>query len=119
MTIGMKYMSARLSIIIGSVMVSLSYILTAYAEHIGILYFTVGFIQGEYCMKDHRSENDEKLRNSKGDYWNKQRFSSIASLFKMGTSLKGKNLLLEVANSFFYEQFLIVWKITITATIIR
>ena len=51
MTIGMKYMSARLSIIIGSVMVSLSYLLTAYAEHIGILYFTVGFIQGEYTQQ--------------------------------------------------------------------
>ena len=31
--------------------------------------------------------------------------------FKMGTSLK-KNLLPEGANSFLYEQFLIVWKIT-------
>ena len=31
--------------------------------------------------------------------------------FKMGTSLKGKNLLPERANSFLYEQFLIVWKI--------
>ena len=66
MTIGMKYMSARLSIIIGSVMVSLSYILTAYAEHIGILYFTVGFIQGEYCLKDHMSENAEKVTQFKG-----------------------------------------------------
>ena len=33
---------------------------------------------------------------------------SIASLFKMGTSLKGKNQLLEGVNSFLYEQFLIV-----------
>ena len=32
--------------------------------------------------------------------------------FQMGTSLKGKNLLPEGANSFLYEQFLIVWKIT-------
>ena len=31
----------------------------------------------------------------------------------MGTSLEGKNLLLEEVNSFLYEQFLIVWKITI------
>ena len=30
----------------------------------------------------------------------------------MGTSLKGKNLLPEGANSFLYEQFLIVSKIT-------
>ena len=39
-------------------------------------------------------------------------FSSIASLLKMETSLKEKNLLPEGANSFLYEQFLIVWKIT-------
>ena len=54
----------------------------------------------------------KKLRTSKGDYWIKHRFSSVVSLFKMGTSLKGKNLLPEGANSFLYEQFLIVGKIT-------
>ena len=54
----------------------------------------------------------KKLHTSKGDYWIKQWFSSIASLFKMGTSLKGKNLLPEGANSSLYEQFLILWKIT-------
>ena len=37
----------------------------------------------------------KKLRTSKGDYWIKQCSSSIASLFKVGTSLKGKNLLPE------------------------
>ena len=42
----------------------------------------------------------EKLRIARGDYWNKQLFSSIPSLFKMGTSLKEKNLLPEGANSF-------------------
>ena len=42
----------------------------------------------------------KKLCTSKGDYWIKQWFSSIAPLFKMGTSLKGKNLLPEGANSF-------------------
>ena len=41
----------------------------------------------------------KRLRTSKGDYWIKQWFSSIASLFKMGTSLRGKNLLPEGANS--------------------
>ena len=71
--------------------------------------------------------NDEartlkKIRTSKGDYWVKQWFPSTVSLFKTGTSLKGKNLLpegefeknllTEGANSFLYEQFLIVWKIT-------
>ena len=33
----------------------------------------------------------KKLRISKGNYWIKQWFSSIASLFKIGTSLKRKN----------------------------
>ena len=42
----------------------------------------------------------KKIRTSKGDYWIKQCFSPIASLFKMGTSLKGKNLSPEEANSF-------------------
>ena len=54
----------------------------------------------------------KKLRTSKGVYWIKQWFSPIVSLFKMETSLKEKNLLPEGANSFLYEQFLIVWKIT-------
>ena len=35
----------------------------------------------------------KKLRTSKRNYWIKQWYSSIASLFKMGTSRKGKNLL--------------------------
>ena len=42
----------------------------------------------------------KKLRTSKGDYWIKQRFSLIVSLFKVGISLKGNNLLSEGANSF-------------------
>ena len=54
------------------------------------------------------------LKKNARDYWAIQRFSSIAPLFKMGTSLKGKNLLPEGANSFFYEKFLLVWKITFT-----
>ena len=45
-------------------------------------------------------ERAKKVRTSKGDYLIKQRFSSIASLFEMGTSLKGKNLLPEAVNSF-------------------
>ena len=40
-----------------------------------------------------------KLCTSKGDYWIKQQFFSIVSLFGMGTSLKGKNLLPEGVNS--------------------
>ena len=39
-------------------------------------------------------------RTSKGDYCIKQCFSTITSLFNMGTALKGKNLLPEGANSF-------------------
>ena len=50
------------------------------------------------------------LRTSIEDYWIKQWVSSIAPLLKVGTSLKGKNLLLEGVNSFLYEQFLKVWK---------
>ena len=42
----------------------------------------------------------KKLRTSKGDYCIKQWFSTITFLFKLGTSLKGKNLLPEGANSF-------------------
>ena len=42
----------------------------------------------------------KKLPSSKGDYWIKQRFSSIVSFLKMESSLKGKNLLPEGANSF-------------------
>ena len=53
-----------------------------------------------------------KLRTSKGDYWIKQWFSLSATLFKMEMSLKGKNLLLEGANSFLYEQLLMVRNIT-------
>ena len=44
----------------------------------------------------------KKLRTSKGDYWIKQWFSSIASLFEMETSLRGKNLLPEGAKCFFF-----------------
>ena len=36
-----------------------------------------------------RSQNTEKVRTSTRDYWIKQWFSSIASLLKMETSLKG------------------------------
>ena len=42
----------------------------------------------------------KKLRTSKEDYWIKQRFSSIASLFQTGMSLKGTDLRTEGANSF-------------------
>ena len=47
-----------------------------------------------------RSKNTKNVTHIKGAYWIKQWFSSIAPLFKMGASLKGKNLLPEGANSF-------------------
>ena len=45
----------------------------------------------------------KKFRTPKGDYRTKQLFSSIASLFKMETSLKGNNLFQEGANCFLKE----------------
>ena len=48
------------------------------------------------------SQNSEKVTHIKGDYWNKKRFSSVAPLFKIGTSLKGKKLLPEGAGSKFF-----------------
>ena len=54
-----------------------------------------------YCdTKQWHSQNAEKVMHIKGRPLIKQWFSSIASLIKMGTSLKGKNLLPERANSF-------------------
>ena len=45
-------------------------------------------VQKETQQLQWSSQNAEKLRTSKGDYWNKQRLSSTAPLFKMGTILK-------------------------------
>ena len=66
--------------------------------------FDFGFL--ECCKKWEKREDNKqietcngvartqkKLRTSKGNYWIKQWFSSIDLLFKMETSLKGKNLL--------------------------
>ena len=38
----------------------------------------------------------KKLRTSNEDYWIMHWFSSIESLFQLGTSLRGKNLLSEI-----------------------
>ena len=51
---------------------------------------------------------------SKGRLLYETQFSTITPLFKIGTSLKVKNLLPEGANSFLLKQFLMVWKITLT-----
>ena len=63
---------------------------------------TYGIIPGSllFSLYNGVARTLTKLRTSMRDYWNKQWFSSIASLFKMGTSLKGKNLPPEGANSF-------------------
>ena len=60
------------------------------------MYFTITAIQHVF---NGVARTLKKLRTSKGDYCTKQRFSTIMSLFKMGTSLKGKNLLTEGTSS--------------------
>ena len=60
-----------------------------------------------------RSLNTEKSTHIKGRLQDQAMVLFNCVPFQMGTSLKGKNLLPEGANSFLYEQFLIVsWKIT-------
>ena len=56
------------------------------------------------CLQ-RRSQNAEQLRSSKGYCCIRQWSSAITSLIKMGTSLKGKNLLTEGANSFLKRSF--------------
>ena len=59
-----------------------------------------------------RSQNDEKVTHIKGRLLCQALILYNYVPFQIRTSLKGKNLLPEGANSFLYEQFLIVWKIT-------
>ena len=56
-------------------------------------------VEIEQCITNGVARTLKKLRTSKGDLI-KQLFNFIASLFIIGTSLKGKNLLPEEANSF-------------------
>ena len=56
-----------------------------------------------YIPTQWRSQNAEKGTHIKGDYGIKQWFCSTASLFKIVTSLKGKNLLLEGMENHFYH----------------
>ena len=60
----------------------------------------VAFLGHESIYVEGVARTFKKVRTSKGDYWIKQRFSSTAPLFNMGTSLKRKNLLPRGANSF-------------------
>ena len=66
------------------------------------------------CVQDisWRSQNVEKVMHIKGRLLDQAMILFNCFPFQMGTSLTGKNLLLEGVNSFLYEQFLIVWKIT-------
>ena len=59
-----------------------------------------------------RSQNSEKVTHIKERLPDQAMILFNCVPFQMGTSLKGKNLLLGGANSFLYEQFHIVWKIT-------
>ena len=58
------------------------------------------------------SQNAEKVTHIKGRPIDQAMILFNCIPFQMGTSLKGKNLLPEEANSFLYEQFLILWKNT-------
>ena len=53
-----------------------------------LVHFALSTVQSNSVAR-----NLKKLRTSKGDYCIKQRFSTITSFFKMGTSFKGKNSL--------------------------
>ena len=59
-----------------------------------------------------RSQNAEKIMHIKGRLLYQALILYNYVPFQIGTSLKEKNLLQEGANSFLYEQILIVWKIT-------
>ena len=57
-----------------------------------------------------RSQNAEKVTHIKGSLHGQAVILFNRSLFKMGTSLKRKNILQEGVNSFLQEQSLVVWK---------
>ena len=59
-----------------------------------------------------RSQNAEKVSHIKGRLLDQAMVLFIWVPFQMGRSLKGKNLLPEGVNSFLYEKFLIVCKIS-------
>ena len=65
-------------------------------------------------MEHWRNHNAEKVMHIKGRVLYQAVILYNNVPFLNGTSLKGKNLLPEGANSFLYEQFLKVWKITFT-----
>ena len=60
-----------------------------------------------------RSQNAETNTHIKGRLLDQAMILFSFVPFQIGTSLKGKNLLPQGANSFLFEQFLIVWKVNI------
>ena len=70
-------------------------------------------VTNSYRIQWH-SLNAEKVKHVKGRLLDHTMFYSILSLFRIGTSLKGKILIPEGANSFRSEQFLTVCKLTFT-----
>ena len=62
--------------------------------------------------KQLRSQDAEKVMHIKGILLDESMILFNSVPFHNGNSLKGKSLLREGADSFLYEQYLIVWKIT-------
>lgn len=48
MTVGMQFMSNRMCIILGSVLLTASNIITAYATDIRLLFVSIGFLEGKH-----------------------------------------------------------------------
>lgn len=48
MTVGMKYMSSRTSVMLGATVYSCCFLVTALAEDFNILFITLGVINGKY-----------------------------------------------------------------------
>ncbi|KAL4220177.1 hypothetical protein ACF0H5_020585 [Mactra antiquata] len=68
MTIGMQYMSNRTAIMCGSVCLTVSYIITAYATDINILFISVGFLEGIGTAMIHPT-----VTATLGEYFQKRR----------------------------------------------
>ena len=64
------------------------------------------------CIEQRRSQNAEKVTHTNGGLLDQTTILFNYVPFQIGTSLTGKHLITEGANSFLYEQFPIVWKIT-------
>ena len=67
------------------------------------------FAEMHWFLTQPRSQNGEKVTHIKGRLLDQAMILFNCVPFQMGTSHKGKTLLPERANSFLYEQFLIVY----------